>query len=197
MTDADDAGAVTRPRTHRWIVSREPPGWVVTFYAPGLPAEGVRHLFRTHAEAWEGWFHLYREEYAGAGVVGEYDFGEVTDAKLGTYHLAFLKNLAAAHGYAEAGAAITSALADQHQVSLRDIAVILHQSYWRVSRMEAWRPIVSMRVLSYLRWVRPPRAQRWAGRSVYAADILGRQARIVAADSVRMARRAVATRSGR
>jgi hypothetical protein len=197
MTDADDAGAVTRPRTHRWVVSREPPWWVVTFYAPGLPAEGARHLFRTHAEAWEGWYHLYRSEYSGAGVLGEYDFGEETDAKLGTYEKAYLKNVVATTDYALAGVAITSALADQHQASLRDIAAILNQSYWRVSRMEAWRPIRPLKVLGYLRWARPRRAQRWAGRSVYAAGILGRQARIIAADSVRQARRAVATRSGR
>jgi hypothetical protein len=51
----------------------------------GLPAEGARHLFRTHAEAWQGWYHLYRSEYSGAAVLGEHDFGEETDAKLGIY----------------------------------------------------------------------------------------------------------------
>jgi hypothetical protein len=194
MTDVDTAGAEVR---HRWVISRQPPWWVVTFYAPGLPAEGVRHRCRTHAAACEAWYHLYPEVYRGMGVVPEYDLGDDTKAKDAAYCHAYLAKVAADDTYRMAGAAITSALARDHQASLRDIASILHQSYWRVSRIQAYRLRYGPQWLARsVHWVRPYRLQRLAGRSLRQATILGRQARIIAADTIRETRRAAESRMG-
>jgi hypothetical protein len=192
MAGADDTGAAIR---HRWVISSEPPFWVVTFYAPGLPAEGARHRFRTHAEACEAFWHLYPQEFRGSGVVTpEYDLGPDTMAKYSAYDRAFLAKLAANDRYAEAGAEITSTLAGRHQASLRDIASMLHLSYWRVVRLRAHRPIGASRLYLYFRWIRSPRAERRVLLSLHAAGTLGRQAHIVAADAIREAGHAAAER---
>jgi hypothetical protein len=184
MTDADDEGSDIRPR---WVLSREPPFWVVTFFAPGLPAEGIKHRCRTHDEACEAWYHLYPEEFAGKGVVDpEYDLGPEIEAKYAAYHDAFRGKLTAKYRYDKAALAITTALADEQGVSLRDIASILHASYWRVSQMHAWEPMhVQPWLERFVLWIRPYKVQRLAALSANRVGTLSRQARIIAADSIR------------
>jgi hypothetical protein len=178
------------PESHRKVISREPPWWIVTFYAPGLPAEGVSVRRRTFAEANEAWWNLYPSEFRGKGVIiPDYDFGPDTDAKYVAYLKAHRAKLGTSLTYASAGAELTSALAGEHQASLRDIASLLHHSYWRVSRLQADRPMhVGETLHSCLRLIPSRRAQRWVARSAHVADIAARQARIIAVDSVREAR---------
>lgn len=191
MTDADKLRA-----SYRKVISREPPWWVITFHAPSLPAEGVSVRRRTLAEVNEAFWNLYQDEFRGKGVVApEYEFGPETEAKLVAYAKAHMAKLLARDRYAWAGEDITSALASQHQATLRDIASILHESYWRVSRLHAWRPAAAPGLHMHMQWVRPYRAQRWAARSVYAAGMAARQARIIAADAAREARRRYALRA--
>ena len=138
------------------------------------------------------------EEFRIWGPIdAEHDF----DASTGAYLKAQLGTLAAASRYTIVGGEVTSALASEHQASLRDMAAILHQSYWQVSRLRADLPFSASRFPAYMSRplirIRPLRAATMTLRSVHAAWILGRQARIITVDSVREARRAVAARSGR
>lgn len=205
MTDADELRD-----TYRKVISSDPPWWVVTFHAPGLPAEGVSVRRRTLAEAYEAFWNLYPDEFRGKGVaVPEYDFGPETNAKHAAYAKAYMARLQVCDRYAWAGEEFTSALASQHQATLRDMAAILHESYWRVSRLQAYRPRYGEGVHRYVGWIRTalnatssdpygrritPRAERLAARSFHAAEIAGRLARIIAADAVREARRRYAHR---
>ena len=180
------------------MISREPPFWLSTFYGPGLPAEGVSYRRRTHAEVLRAACRHYPDELRGSGVTApEYDLGTDIAVKHGAYLTAYVHKLSAATRYGFAAADITSALLTDQQASLSDVAGILHHSYWRVSRLQAERPQDTTRLHSYLRWIRPTRAERWAARSVRAAWTLGRQARIIAADVVGEARRVSEARTGR
>jgi hypothetical protein len=197
MTEDDEPSG---PR--RWVISREPPFWVSTFYAPGLPAEGVSYRRRSYREAFDaGLEHLPGEFRSWGPIDPEHDLGADFTAKNSAYASAYLRKLSAVSSYTHAGAEITSALASEQQASLRDMAAILHHSYWQVSRLRADLPFSASRFPAYvsrpLIRIRPLRAATMTLRSVHAAWILGRQARIIAADSVREARRAAAARSGR
>jgi hypothetical protein len=198
MTDGDDPGAPRHPPADRWVISREPPFWVSTFYAPGLPPEGVSYRRRSYREAVKaGWEH-YPEEF---DADPEDDFGADLAAKSVAYYKAYLRKLSAVNNYTCAGAEVTSALASEQQASLRDMAAILHHSYWRVSRMRADLTFSPSRFPASIGWImeriRPVRVAALVWRSTHSAWVLGRQARIIAADSVREARRAAAARSSR
>lgn len=206
MTDAETLRA-----SYRKVISSDPPWWVVTFYAPSLPPEGVSVRRRTLAEANDAFWNLYQDEFRGSGVaVPDYDFGPETDAKYAAYAKAHMAKLGANTSYALAGEEFTSALASQHQATLREMASILHESYWRVSRLQADCPLYGEGVCKYVGWIGAAlnatssdpygsrvaaRAERWAARSFHAAEIAGRQARIIAADVSREARRRYARRA--
>jgi hypothetical protein len=88
-------------------------------------------------------------------------------------------------------------LASEQQASIRDIAGILHHSYWQVSRLQADRPVDLHRLHKCLGWIRPLRVERWAIRSVHTVEIAGRQARIIATDVVGEAKRAAVAKARR
>lgn len=194
MTGSDDTSAPA----NRWVISREPPCWVSTFYAPGLPAEGVSYRRRSYRAAFDAGREHLPEEFRSWGPIDpEHDF----DAKTGAYLKSYLRKLSAVSNYTCAGAEVTSALASEQQASLRDMAAILHHSYWQVSRLQAdllYSPTrFPVWVVRTLNRIRPLRVAVLGSRSIHSALILGRQARIIAADSVHEARRAAAARSGR
>ena len=200
MTDGGDPSGPRRPPGDRWVISREPPFWVSTFLCSRPAGRGCQLPLPQLQGCGEGRVEHFPAEFY-ADPAPEHDFGADTDAKTGAYLKAWLRKLSAARKYTEAGAEVTSALASEQQASLRDMAAILHHSYWRVSRLQADLPFSPSRFPAYLGWtvnrIRPLRVAVLCWRSIHSGWILGRQARIIAADSVREARRAVAVRSGR